>query len=531
MADEPLHLIHLTVENFMGLKIAKVPFDGKTVTIEGPNGAGKSSLLNSITCALGGARYRPANTVRRGSEEAVVEVDLGQLGVPVDVAVKYRVRVVMRDDKPHRVKVTSADGLTYPSPQSLLASLVGDLTFDVSEFVRMAPAEQCATLLRLAGLDLSDVDAREGDAFSRRTDAGRRLRDLEARLAATPEDPNAPTAEVSARDVSAALVTAREAAREVQAATTAAEAAARAAMAAADEMPPEPKVVEDVETSVLREARNQARDRAAERERLVVRRDEVVAEIDRLKAGLAKIDADVARVDAEAETHGTPELLDARLDAALIRDEYLLAMKVRDEVAGDLAAAVGRLKAALDAATAAGDPAEVEARLATIEADNARARAAAGRAALVAEVEAARRQHEELDEAVEAARTERQRRLSAAQMPLDGLSVAAGVVTYRDLPLSQASEAETYRVAAAIGMALNPALRLLLVRNGSLMDQRTLRSLAEQAAECGYQVLVERVAEPMEIDEDGARIPRDGVGIVIEEGEVVQGGEVENKGQ
>lgn len=72
----------------------------------------------------------------------------------------------------------------------------------------------------------------------------------------------------------------------------------------------------------------------------------------------------------------------------------------------------------------------------------------------------------------------------------------------------QASTAEQLRVSAAIAMALSPALRVLIVREGSLLDSTSLAMLAEMAAEKDFVVLCETV------DESGQ------VGIYIEDGSI-----------
>lgn len=91
-----------------------------------------------------------------------------------------------------------------------------------------------------------------------------------------------------------------------------------------------------------------------------------------------------------------------------------------------------------------------------------------------------------LDEAKRAA-------LAAAAFPLPDLGVNGDTVTYRGLPLVQASTAERLRVCLSIAAALNPALRVLLVRQGNDLDASNLVLVAEWAKERGFQVLMERI--------------------------------------
>ena len=74
--------------------------------------------------------------------------------------------------------------------------------------------------------------------------------------------------------------------------------------------------------------------------------------------------------------------------------------------------------------------------------------------------------------------------------------------------MEQASSAEQTRVAVAIGLALNPELPVVLIRDGSLLDDDSLAEVAKQAAAAGAQVWLERVGKGVECS------------VIIEDGEV-----------
>ena len=93
-------------------------------------------------------------------------------------------------------------------------------------------------------------------------------------------------------------------------------------------------------------------------------------------------------------------------------------------------------------------------------------------------------------------------------MPVDGLGMADGAVTLNAIPLVQASDAEKLDVSCAIAMRQNARLRVLRIRDGSLLDEESKARIAAKAAEHQYQVWMECV------DSSGK------VGIVIEAGEV-----------
>ena len=98
------------------------------------------------------------------------------------------------------------------------------------------------------------------------------------------------------------------------------------------------------------------------------------------------------------------------------------------------------------------------------------------------------------------------RALQEAHFPVDGLSFDDSGVLLNGLPFSQASQAEQLRVSVAMGFAQNPELKVLLVRDGSLLDENSLNLLAELARGHDGQVWIERVGEEDEcavVIEDG----------------------------
>lgn len=101
--------------------------------------------------------------------------------------------------------------------------------------------------------------------------------------------------------------------------------------------------------------------------------------------------------------------------------------------------------------------------------------------------------------------------IEAADMPVDGLALADGRVTYGGLPFEQAATSEQYDVSAAIAIRSAGKLRTLLIRSGNDLDSAALERIAKRAADEKFQVLIERV------DESGK------VGIVIEDGMVAAG--------
>jgi hypothetical protein len=97
--------------------------------------------------------------------------------------------------------------------------------------------------------------------------------------------------------------------------------------------------------------------------------------------------------------------------------------------------------------------------------------------------------------------------LANAKMPVPGLGLDNGVVTFNGIPFEQASAAEQLKVSFAIAKAANPKLRVITIKDASLLDDSSLRQIAEMAADGGYQVWLEKVDTSGKIGvyiEDGA---------------------------
>lgn len=96
--------------------------------------------------------------------------------------------------------------------------------------------------------------------------------------------------------------------------------------------------------------------------------------------------------------------------------------------------------------------------------------------------------------------------LAAAKFPINGMSFTDDGVLLDGLPLEQASSRGRIRTSVAMGLALNPKLRVMLIREGSLLDEEGLAMVSEMAEQADAQIWIERVSVGEEcsvIIEDG----------------------------
>lgn len=100
--------------------------------------------------------------------------------------------------------------------------------------------------------------------------------------------------------------------------------------------------------------------------------------------------------------------------------------------------------------------------------------------------------------------------IESAKLPVTGLEFGEGELLLNGVPLAQLSAAEQLKLSMDIAMAENPKLRVILLKDASLLDAQSMEYIRTRAEAEGYQIWAERVAS------DGA------VGFVIEDGELKQ---------
>jgi DNA repair ATPase RecN len=453
-----MKIIRLKAENVKRLTAVEITPNGNTVIIGGKNEAGKSSVLDAIAMALGGAKLAPTLPVRQGQNTATIEVDLGDYVV---TRTFKRVFKEVGSDQPDVPTDECTSSLVvaskpkgdepaakFQSPQAMLDKLLGALTFDPLTFATAPGADQLAILKRVVKLDTSDLDQTIHDLEAKRTEAGREQKNATGALAVTTRYEDAPLNRISAADL----------ANELEVAQAKRDAAVEAAR------------LVDLSTQAYDKIRASI---THDREQLL-KYEEQIEDIKCAITGMrARINADSQNLEEQGNI-----VRQARVNLETTQAEVpdIDVIKTRVKQVEDL-------NRKFEANRAAGE---------------AQARA-----------DEARQTLNRIVDVLNATRDAREARIKEAKFPVEGLAFGETGVLYDGIPFEQASQAVKLRVSVAVGVALNPAVKVLLIREGAFLDEDNLALVGRLADEAGAQIWIERVGTQ-------------GVSVVIEDGRVAR---------
>ena len=330
--------------------------------------------------------------------------------------------------------------------QGVLDSFMGRISFDPLEFTRMRPDRQLETLRGLVqvDIDIDALDAANKADYEERRILGRQVDALKVKLAEAPVVEGEPGELVDVQALAAKLAEAgRENLRRMEL---------------------------QGRQATMRSQYDTHTDQAADLRRQVVELNE--------------------KIRAMQET---AEILGRQ---ALEHDEEATKAKSAEEAI--------KIPAPIDTT---GIEADIRAAEATNAEVNRKLSQREQRGVIEGAIEEGTAKMEQLTEAREKRLTEREEAIARAKMPIEGLSFGEGEVLYKGLPLAQASSAEQITASVALAMASNPTIRVLRIKDGSLLSAKSLEIIAAMAEEQNYQVWIELV------DTSGK------VGVVMEDGE------------
>ena len=335
-----------------------------------------------------------------------------------------------------KVVVTNRDGAVYRSPQKLLTELWDRMTCDPLGFLRMDRHEQLRVALAVQGLtdQMAASLADEKLAMERRREVAASVKQLEAQIKGIVVPEGTPEDEVDVVQISTDL---------------------RAAEATIEDHNIEESALDNLRAVTIR-----MKDAVADEEQSLVRAETELDEmIQRAKDRMDEIRTAIAGNKAVIDTQQTE--YNQRLDAWTPFEWP--------------------------------ETAALEAKLASANKVNADVSKLRQRGGMKAGLAVTRGTLDDAEAAVSKIRLDRKAMLVGIDLPVKGLGYDADGVTLDGLPFDQASSAHQLRASVGMAMKMNPELRVLLIRDGSLLDDVQLAALHQQITDTDYQLWIERV--------------------------------------
>ena len=221
----------------------------------------------------------------------------------------------------------------------------------------------------------------------------------------------------------------------------------------------------------------------------------------------------------DAETHNN-KVVSARAEAQRSEDEISTVVADLERIRGEIAvlqtkekmtvyflAKKKKKQQAVPEPPESVDTTPIVSQMQKAESVNAKVRANAQRQKLENSVQNLRAGCATFTKTIEGVDEAKAKAMAAARFPVDGLGFDETGVTLNGLPFAQTSDSEKLRTSVAMGLAMNPKLRVILIRDGSLLDRdskEAIRTMAEAAdAQVWEEVVTTDHGEATVIIEDG----------------------------
>jgi hypothetical protein len=486
---EGMTLMRMRSENIKLLRFVDVTLKDTVTLVGGENDQGKTSFLDSYGWCLRGKLEIQMDPIRHGAQTGSITCDFGD-GEKVKLSVTRTLKRVGDAEWTEDVDVEIPGHIPPSRIEDFLRKLTGEFAVDPMAFDRLKAPEKFEALQTLiTDFDFKSYERNRKTFYDERTDVGRDQR-----------------REQSAAD--AMLIAVEPPCERV------------------DEEALQQELTDAGQKNLDIERRRGNRDKAVETiaaARLVISGTERAIEAARLQAEAIR-DQEVTRLEERiAEIQKQIESTRQICDQTVERE----GARIRDEARAALASA-NELQAKLDAAGELSPPADTAAigeRLTEARASNKRLDAwetqRNSRKKYQDEADRLAKKYAELSEEIATLDAAKQSAIEAAELPVEGLGFAEGYITLPagdgsgPVPWEQAGTAVRTDASLALAMAMQPKLKVILIRDASLIGKTIRERIRQRASERGYRVL-------MEVVEEGK-----GTHVVIENGMVKRAAEGE----
>ena len=133
--------------------------------------------------------------------------------------------------------------------------------------------------------------------------------------------------------------------------------------------------------------------------------------------------------------------------------------------------------------------------ISAIDTTNARIRSARQHRELSAKLKDLRLKVASLNRTIEVVDERKSEAIKNANLPLEGLELTDDGVMFNGTFFTQLSTAEQIRISTLVAMSQNPGLKIIIIREGALMNTANLALVSKLAADRGFQLWIEKFQE------------------------------------
>jgi len=132
--EQGLSIISAEIKNFKNISARHIDFAGKSMIIAGKNEAGKSSIIQAIMSPLD-SKYIPPKPIKSGESNAEIELEIeGNLNGQF---VKYTLACYFsQENQKGRIVLFDESGAKMQGGKAIIESLVGNIGFDIMAFIK-----------------------------------------------------------------------------------------------------------------------------------------------------------------------------------------------------------------------------------------------------------------------------------------------------------------------------------------------------------------------------------------------------------
>lgn len=194
--QDGLRILKAVIKNFKNIDYREIDVQGRSIVIAGKNEAGKSSLIQALVSPFN-SKFTPLEPIKKGEERGELEITIG--GELEGEEVKYKIGTYFTPgNKRGRLALWDANGQPIKgSEKTFLDSIIGDISFDIMEFVELAKSNTGALsksgvkkqieiikslIPREATMKLRELDIEKERIYDERTEINREVKLIKGQI-------------------------------------------------------------------------------------------------------------------------------------------------------------------------------------------------------------------------------------------------------------------------------------------------------------------------------------------------------------